>query len=259
METDPNTMSAEITRPDWKKQVAVVTGAARGLGYALARRLLSKGVTVWFLDRDPGVVEAASQLGGNAQGVSLDVTDSDQVTNVIQHIVAQSGRIDILANCAGITGVTNRRSHEVDPDDFARVMSVNVTGCFNTSRAVLPIMLQHNYGRILHVASISGKEGNAGMLAYSTSKAAVIGMTKVQGKEYAETGIRVNAIAPAVIYTDMVAQLPDAQVKYMTDKIPSKRCATVEEFVSASEYILSPENSFTTAFCFDLSGGRATY
>src|SRR5690606_37481692 len=115
----------------------------------------------------------------------------------------------------------------------------------------------NDYGRILHVASISGKEGNAGMLAYSTSKAAVIGMTKVQGKEYAETGVRVNAIAPAVILTDMVAQMPEQQVRYMTDKIPSKRCATIGEFVTAATYILSPENSFTTGFCFDLSGGRA--
>ncbi len=243
----------------WQQQVAVVTGAARGLGHALASRLLVKGVRVWLLDRDSQIADMASSMGKGARGISLNVTDIHQVQSAVQQIVAECGRIDILANCAGITGTTNRPSHEVDPEDFARVMAVNVTGCFNTSKAVLPVMLQHNYGRILHVASISGKEGNAGMLAYSTSKAAVIGMTKVQGKEYAETGIRVNAIAPAVIYTDLVAQLPEQQVKYMTDKIPSQRCATVEEFVSAAEYILSPQNSFTTAFCFDLSGGRATY
>ena len=120
-------------------------------------------------------------------------------------------------------------------------------------------MLQAGYGRILHVASIAGKEGNAGMLAYSTSKAALIGMTKVQGKDYAESEITVNAIAPAVIHTDLVAAMPQAQVQYMTDKIPMRRCGTLEEFAAMAEFIVSPEASFTTGFCFDLSGGRATY
>ena len=121
------------------------------------------------------------------------------------------------------------------------------------------MMLKNNYGRILHVASIAGKEGNAGMLAYSASKAAVIGMVKVQGKEYAETGITVNAIAPAVIQTSLVEAMPQEQVKYMTDKIPMKRCGTLEELVAMVMFIVSPENSFTTGFTFDLSGGRATY
>jgi 3-oxoacyl-[acyl-carrier protein] reductase len=120
-------------------------------------------------------------------------------------------------------------------------------------------MLKNKYGRVLHIASISGKEGNAGMLAYSTSKAAVIGMTKVQGKEYAETGVTINALAPAVIRTAMVESLPDEQVKYMTDKIPMKRCGTLEEAASVAAFIVSPEASFSTAFTFDLSGGRATY
>jgi NAD(P)-dependent dehydrogenase (short-subunit alcohol dehydrogenase family) len=120
-------------------------------------------------------------------------------------------------------------------------------------------MLHQNYGRILHIASIAGKEGNAGMVAYSSSKAAVIGMTKVQGKEYAETGITVNALAPAVIRTPLVEVMPPDQVKYMTDKIPAKRCGSLEEVANLVAYIVSPMNSFTTAFTFDLSGGRATY
>jgi 3-oxoacyl-[acyl-carrier protein] reductase len=120
-------------------------------------------------------------------------------------------------------------------------------------------MLKKNYGRVLHFASVSGKEGNAGMLAYSTSKAAVIGMTKVQGKEYAQTGITVNALAPAVIFTEMVAALPPEQVKYMTDKIPMGRCGTKDEIAALVEFIVSPENSFTTAFTYDMTGGRATY
>ena len=139
------------------------------------------------------------------------------------------------------------------------VMNVNLMGSFYTSKHVLPRMLKNNYGRVLHIASISGKEGNAGMLAYSTSKAAVIGMTKVQGKEYAETGVTINALAPAVIRTAMVESLPDEQVKYMTDKIPMKRCGTLEEAASVAAFIVSPEASFSTAFTFDLSGGRATY
>jgi len=167
--------------------------------------------------------------------------------------------VDILINCAGITGRTNIKSHEVDPEDFDRVMRVNVNGCLNTFQAAVPHMLKNNYGRVLHFASISGKEGNAGMLAYSVSKSAVIGMAKVQGKEYAGTGITVNALAPAVIFTEMVAKLPPEQVKYMTDKIPMGRCGTKEEVAAICDFIVSPETSFTTGFTFDLTGGRATY
>ena len=142
---------------------------------------------------------------------------------------------------------------------FKWFFSVNFMGSFFTSKYVLPQMLKNNYGRILHIASIAGKEGNAGMLAYSASKAAVIGMTKVQGKEYAETNITVNALAPAVIRTAMVDAMPDAQVKYMTDKIPMKRCGTLEEAADMACFIVSSQNSFSTGFTFDLSGGRATY
>jgi len=138
-------------------------------------------------------------------------------------------------------------------------MDVNFMGSFLTSKYSLPIMLKQNYGRILHIASIAGKEGNAGMLAYSSSKAAVIAMAKVQGKEYAETGVTINALAPAVILTAMVDEMPDKQVKYMTDKIPMKRCGTLDELVSMVSFIVSDKNSFTTGFTFDLSGGRATY
>jgi 3-oxoacyl-[acyl-carrier protein] reductase len=139
------------------------------------------------------------------------------------------------------------------------VFEVNFMASFFTSRAVLPLMLKQNYGRILHIASVAGKEGNAGMLAYSASKAAVIGMTKVQGKEYAENGITVNALAPAVIRTPMVEAMPPDQVKYMTDKIPMKRCGTLDEIAHLAAYIVSPGAGFTTGFTFDMTGGRATY
>ncbi len=194
-------------------------------------------------------------MGADCRIFPADVTDADAVAQAIE----SCGRLDILVNSAGITGATNRKSHEVEPADFDRVFSINVRGTFLLCRAVLPGMLTQNYGRILNIASIAGKEGNAGMVAYSSSKAAVIGLTKSMGKEYAETGITINALAPAVVRTEMVEKMPAEQVRYMTDKIPMKRCGTLEEFAAMAEFIVSPANSFTTGFSFDLSGGRAVY
>jgi len=248
------------TNPAWNGQVAVITGGADGLGLAVARRLGARGVRLVLLDFNPqALAKAKAELGASTITLPADVTDGAAVRRALDGAAAEAGRIDILVNSAGITGQTNLKSHEVDPADFERVLRVNVLGCLHTFQAVIPHMLKRNYGRVLHFASISGKEGNAGMLAYSTSKAAVIGMTKAQGKEYAQTGITVNALAPAVIFTDMVAKMPTEQVKYMTDKIPMGRCGTKEEVAAITEFIVSPENSFTTAFTFDLSGGRATY
>lgn len=246
--------------PNWADQVAMISGGADGLGLAVARRLSSRGVRLVLLDLNPDALAKAKQeLGPRTLALRLDVTDPATVRKTVDQAAADTGRLDILVNCAGITGKTNLKSHEVDPADFDRVMKVNVNGCLNTFQAVVPHMLRRNYGRVLHFASISGKEGNAGMLAYSTSKAAVIGMTKVQGKEYAQTGITVNALAPAVIFTELVAALPPEQVKYMTDKIPMGRCGTKDEIAALVEFIVSPENSFTTAFTYDMTGGRATY
>jgi 2-dehydro-3-deoxy-L-rhamnonate dehydrogenase (NAD+) len=241
-------------------QVAVVTGAASGLGLAIARKLISEGASVGLLDFNG---QALQTLFGphtqSCQLVTLDVTREDLVDAAIVSVAQQFGKIDILINCAGITGITNVQSHEVDSENLKKVMDLNFLGSFYTAKAVLPYMIAANYGRILHIASIAGKEGNAGMLAYSASKAAVIGMTKVQGKEYAENGITVNALAPAVIQTPLVDAMPAAQVKYMTDKIPMKRCGTLEEAADLAAFIVSKQNSFTTGFTFDLSGGRATY
>lgn len=245
---------------DFNEQVAVITGGANGIGFAIAQHLIQQGASVALVDTQKAAVQkAAKQLGAQATAYQLDVTDEAQVNRTIPKIAKTFGRLDILVNSAGTTGATNIKTHEVDYENFKFVFAVNVNGCFLTARAVLPFMLQRNYGRILHLASIAGKDGNAGMLAYSSSKAAVIGMTKVQGKEYAETGITVNALAPAVIRTAMVAALPDEQVKYMTDKIPMKRCGTLEEIAHLAAYIVSPQASFTTGFTFDMTGGRATY
>ncbi len=242
----------------FKDQVAVVTGAASGLGLAIAKKLHSEVGRVAMVDINPGT-QAAKDVGENASIFTCDVTKEDHVGALIAQIADRFGRIDILVNSAGITGKTNIKTHDVELDNFRLVFEVNVIGSFLTSRAVLPYMLKRNYGRILHIASISGKEGNAGMLAYSASKAAVIGMTKVQGKEYADTGITVNALAPAVIRTALIEAMPEEQVKYMTDKIPMKRCGTLEEIAHVAAFIVSPGTSFTTGFTFDMTGGRATY
>ncbi len=241
-------------------QVAIVTGAASGLGLSIAKKLHAEGAHVALLDlNEAALKEVAAEVGPNAHAFSLDLTKQDQVENVVNQINERFGRIDILVNSAGVTGATNIKSHEVDPENVRFVFEINFMGSFFTSRAVLPSMLKRNYGRILHIASIAGKEGNAGMLAYSASKAAVIGMTKVQGKEYAETGITVNALAPAVIQTPMVDAMPAEQVKYMTDKIPMKRCGTLDEIAHMAAFIVSPGTGFTTGFTFDMTGGRATY
>jgi 2-dehydro-3-deoxy-L-rhamnonate dehydrogenase (NAD+) len=245
---------------NFQDQVAVITGGASGLGLAISKKLSSEGAKIALIDQNKVALSSAvTQAGENAHFFTCDVTSEAQVTDVIDRIADQLGRIDILVNSAGVTGKTNIKSHEVELSDLRFVIDVNLIGSFLTSRAALPHMLKRNYGRILHIASISGKEGNAGMLAYSASKAAVIGMTKVQGKDYAETGITVNALAPAVIRTPMVDDLPEEQVKYMTDKIPMKRCGTLEEVAHLAAFIVSPGASFTTGFTFDMTGGRATY
>jgi NAD(P)-dependent dehydrogenase (short-subunit alcohol dehydrogenase family) len=243
-----------------KDQLAVVTGAASGLGIAIAKKLSEEGVRLALLDiQEQPLKKLVSELKTESAAYTLDITNEGQVKDTIYQIEEHFGSIDILVNSAGITGKTNIKSHETDTEDIKRVFDINYFGSYYTSKYALPFMLRQNYGRVLHIASIAGKEGNAGMIAYSSSKAAVIGMTKVQGKEYAETGITVNALAPAVVRTALVEAMPEDQVTYMTDKIPAKRCGTLEEVANLVSYIVSPMNSFTTAFTFDLSGGRATY
>jgi NAD(P)-dependent dehydrogenase (short-subunit alcohol dehydrogenase family) len=242
------------------KQVAIVTGAASGLGLVIAHKLLNEGACIGLFDiNEKALREQFVDHEKYEELIGLDLTIESEVQAAVARIVERFGKIDILINCAGITGATNIKSHEVTTENLQKVFNVNFMSSFYTAKAVLPHMLANNYGRILHIASIAGKEGNAGMLAYSASKAAVVGMTKVQGKEYADTGITVNALAPAVIQTPLVDAMPESQVKYMTDKIPMKRTGTLEEAANMAAFIVSSDCSFTTGFTFDLSGGRATY
>ena len=244
----------------FSQQTAIITGAASGIGFAIAQKLGTLGVKLALVDQkagEPGIFDGITAPA--ILPLPADVTHEQAVQELVAQVVSTFGAIHILVNCAGITGTTNIKSHETATDDVHRVFAVNFYGCYHTSKHILPVMLQQQYGRVLHIASIAGKEGNAGMLAYSASKAAVIGMTKVQGKEYATTGITVNALAPAVIRTNLVDRMPAEQVKYMTDKIPMQRCGTLDEVADMATFIVSPQNSFVTGFTFDLTGGRATY
>jgi 3-oxoacyl-[acyl-carrier protein] reductase len=241
----------------------VVVGAASGIGRQTAQFIAGQGVSVACLDRNlEGTKEAADAIassGGKAVAIAADVADDTSIPRALDEAERAFGRIHGLVNCAGITGKTNIRGHEVDLADFDAVYRINLRGAMVLSKAVLPRMLKHNYGRLLHVASIAGKDGNAGMAAYSATKAGLIGLVKSLGKDYAETGITINALAPAVIRTPMVDALPEATIKYMTDKIPMKRCGELEEAAQLIAWIVSPACSFTTGFTFDLTGGRATY
>jgi 3-oxoacyl-[acyl-carrier protein] reductase len=234
----------------------LVVGAASGIGQATAEVLESRGAVVVRADRDAAGLHSA---GGDRPGMLVDITEAGIVGPAIDALVDAGGPLDALVNCAGVTGTTNVRSHEVSVEELDAVYAVNLRGAFALSRAVLPHMAERGYGRILHLASIAGKEGNAGMVAYSATKAGLIGMVKTMGKEYATTGVTVNAVAPGVIRTPMVAALPQEQVDYMTAKIPMGRCGTLQEISDLIAWVVSPASSFTTGFTFDLSGGRAVY
>ena len=253
--------AVEMTFDQMTFQTALVTGGAGGIGYSVAETLLSRGLKVCLVDLQmDGLRAAQSKLKGETMIIAIDVADIAAAERAVKAVVDKWGRLDILVQAAGITGKTNVMTQDVDPANFDMVLRVNLRGIFSFCRAALPVMRRQKYGRIVNIASIAGKEGNAGMLAYSTSKAAVIGLTKVIGKEVAEAGdITCNAVAPAVVRTAMVAAMPDAQVKYMTDKIPKKRTCELAEVVNLICFAASPACSFTTGFTFDCTGGRATY
>ena len=242
--------------------VAVVGGGS-GIGRAACEHLAAYGLTIAVIDRDGAAAEEtvvlATRVGGTATAHQSEATNDVEIRACLQGIENRQGPLRALINCAAITGKTNVKAHDVDLADFDLVYRINMRAALVVSQAVLPSMLRHGYGRILHLASIAGKDGNAGMTAYSATKAGLIGMVKSMGKDYAQSGVTINALAPAVIRTPMVAALPQATIDYMTAKIPMNRCGTVEEASAMIAWIVSPACSFTTGFTFDLTGGRATY
>ncbi len=239
-------------------KVAVVTGGASGIGEAIARRIAAEGGQVAIFDLDQTGLERVAR-DCKAFPLQVDVSVEDSIKQGLAEVATHFGRLDIAVNSAGIVGPTSTRITEYSSQDFQRVLQVNLCGSFYRVRHSIPHMLAHNYGRILLISSMAGKEGNPGMVGYSTAKAGVIGLVKAVGKEYAETGITVNGIAPAVIRTPMNERTSPEQLKYLTERIPMKRLGTVDEAAGLACWIVSEEASFTTGFIFDLSGGRATY
>jgi 2-dehydro-3-deoxy-L-rhamnonate dehydrogenase (NAD+) len=240
-------------------QTGLVTGGARGIGLAIAERLISDGASVALVDRDGATVqETAKRLGAAALAIVADITKSADVDRAVQAAYDWQGRLDIVVNNAGITG----RSYpitELTDEDWESVIACDLTSVFLVSRAAVRLMLRRRRGRIINIASIAGKEGNATLVPYSAAKAGVIGLTKALAKEVATSGIFVNAVAPAVIATDMLQQMTKSTVDMLIAKIPMGRVGAPAEVAALVAWLASDECSFSTGAVYDLSGGRATY
>ena len=246
-----------MNRIDLEGRVAVVTGGAQGIGYAVAERFLASGATLWLWDRDAALVEAAAATLG-ARALVVDQTDAEAVRAAADAVMQAGDRLDILVANAGIAG-SNGVLWEYDPEEWRQIVDVNLNGVFHCCRAVLPHMLAAGYGRIVTVASIAGKEGNPNAAAYSASKAGVIALTKSLGKETAGRDIAVNCVTPAAARTRIFDQMSQEHIDYMLSRIPRNRFLEVREAAAMIAWLASEENSFTTGAVFDLSGGRATY
>ena len=240
-------------------RVAVVTGGVSGIGYAIAARLAAEGARLAVWDRDAAALGAvAGRIGGAVHTECVDVADAESVDRAAEATASALGGISILVASAGITG-PNLPTWEYPPGEWRRVMAVNVDGVFHCNRAVVPHMLKGGWGRIVNIASVAGKEGNPNASAYSTSKAAVIGLTKSLGKELAKTGVRVNCVTPAAVRTPIFDQMTQEHIDFMLSKIPMGRFGEVDEVAALVCWLCSEEASFSTAAVFDCSGGRATY
>ena len=244
---------------DFTGRTAAITGGAMGIGLAVAHRLTGSGAKVALWDRDErALAQAKSALGGSVLTWQLDVADAPAVARVTQATADAFGRLDVLVCSAGITG-PNVPLADYPVDDWKRVFDVNVHGVFLCNRAAVPVMQKNDYGRIVNIASVAGKEGNPNASAYSASKAAVIGLTKSLGKELAKTGIRVNCVTPAAVRTAIFDQMTQQHIDFMLSKIPVGRFGSVDEIASLVCWLATEECSFSTGAVFDLSGGRATY
>jgi 3-oxoacyl-[acyl-carrier protein] reductase len=243
---------------DLKGRHAVVTGGASGIGFAIAERLLASGATVilWDIDAEAGRAAAAALKGSPV--VRVDVSDFTQVKRAAEETLKVAPAIDILINNAGITG-PNVKVWDYPIDAWNKVFAVNLHGVFHCCRAVVPHMRERNYGRIVNIASVAGKDGNPNASAYSASKAGVIALTKSLGKELTDTAVRVNCVTPAAVRTPMFAQMTQAHIDYMLAKIPLGRFGEPQEIAALVAWLASEECSFSTGAVFDLSGGRSTY
>jgi 3-oxoacyl-[acyl-carrier protein] reductase len=246
----------------FENQTAVITGGGTGIGFAIAEKLAGEGATIWILDQDAALagnaVKSLQAKNYPSEFIAADISDEAEVKAAFDRI-REEGGCTIVVNSAGIVGPNGINTEDVELAGFERTCRINLTGSFLITKYSLQVMLPNKYGRILLIASIAGKEGNAGMVSYSASKAGVIGLVKSAGKEYAGSGVTINALAPATIMTSMVEKMESQQIKYMTDKIPMKRCGRLDEVANLAAWIVSKEASFNTGFTFDMTGGRAVY
>ena len=244
---------------DFKNRTAIVTGGAQGFGFDISKRLLESGASVIIWDNDPKATEVAIKDldSPNLSSHVVDVSNYGEVDKTVNEITKNSN-IDILINNAGITGPT-ATLWEYDIEMWKKVVEINLIGTFNCCRSIVPNMIKNNYGRIVNVASVAGKDGNANASAYSVGKAGAIGLTKSLGKELADKNIAVNAVTPAGANTRILDQMTKEHVQRMLSKVPRGRFLEVEEFTSLICWLSSEENTFSTAAVFDISGGRSTY
>jgi len=248
-----------VNRFDLSNRTAIVTGGAQGLGFGIAKRFIESGAEVIIWDIDKKLLKSAEKkLNSNkATFQSVNVANFEDVKKNIDQITAEK-KIDILINNAGVTGLT-AKLWDYPIDEWHKVLNVNLNGTFYCCKAIVPHMIKNNYGRIVNVASVAGKDGNANASAYSSAKAAAIGFTKSLGKELAEKNIAVNAVTPASAKTRILDQMSKEHVQFMFSKIPRKRFLEMDEFASLVTWLSSQENSFSTGAVFDISGGRSTY
>ena len=242
---------------DLNNKTAVITGGAQGFGYSMVERFSQSGAKVVIWDKDQELIDSL-ELPDNVSAVQTDVTSYDSVEKSVQETIDKNSTIDILVNNAGIAG-PSFKTWEYPIDQWQNVVDIDLTGVFYCCRAVAPHMIKNNYGRIVNVASIAGKEGNPNAMPYSAAKAGVIALTKSLGKELSDKNIAVNCVTPAAAKTRIFDQISQEHIDYMLSKIPRGRFLKVDELASMVSWLVSEENSYTTGAVFDLSGGRATY
>ncbi len=249
-----------MNKYNFKNRIAVVTGGAQGFGLAITKRIIQSDgkVVIWDIDKE-AIEKAKKEINSDNLSFQLvNVTDFKAIEASVKELEKKFGKIDIFVNNAGITGM-NAKVWDFPLEEWKKVIELNLNSTFYCCKAIVPHMIKNNYGRIINIASIAGKEGNPNASAYSTSKAGVIGLTKSLGKELADKNIAVNCVTPAAAKTRIFDQMTEEHINYMLSKIPRNRFAKVDELASLVCWLASEENSFSTAAAFDLSGGRATY